>query len=140
VYSIEVGSNGEVGHQVLSLAKGYTQIYGLFYSHTFLLATKMTIVLLFFIVAALHHWSLYQLDIEIFSSMAMWRRTSTWLFCCSVGVWLVCKLKWYLNGLIQSQHVWFEKFSHICQIFGLKHSEAYNLVFYYHTPPRKVLI
>jgi len=32
---------------------------------------------------------------------------------------------------------WFEKFSHIVQAFGMKHSEADHYVFYCQTTPRK---
>ena len=46
------------------VAKGYTQIYGLDYSDTFSSVAKMASVCLFLSLAAMHHWSLHQLDIK----------------------------------------------------------------------------
>ena len=50
---------------------------------------------------------------------------------------LVCKLHWSLYGLKNSPCASFGKFSHIVQIFGIKHSETHHLVFYCLTPPGK---
>jgi len=46
---------------------------------------------------------------------------------------LVCKLHQSVYGLNQSPHAWFDKFSHIVQISGMKHSEANHSIFYCHT-------
>ena len=46
------------------MAKGYTQTYGVDYSDTFSLVTKMTYVRLFISLAATHNWDLHQLDIK----------------------------------------------------------------------------
>ena len=46
------------------VAKGYTQIYGFVYYDTFSPVAKMTSICLFFSMAAMRSWSLYQLDIK----------------------------------------------------------------------------
>jgi len=42
-----------------------------------------------------------------------------------------------LYGLKQCPCSWFGKFSYIVQNVGIKHSEAYHLIFYYHASPGK---
>ena len=46
------------------VAKGYTQIYGSVYYDIFSPVAKMASIRLFFSMAAMRSWSLYQLDIK----------------------------------------------------------------------------
>ncbi|XP_047263816.1 uncharacterized protein LOC124896305 [Capsicum annuum] len=46
------------------VAKGYTQIFRLDYSDTFLPVAKIAFIRLFLSIAAVRHWPLYQLDIK----------------------------------------------------------------------------
>jgi hypothetical protein len=47
------------------VAKSYTHIFDLDYGDTFSSVSKISFVRLFLLVAAIHHWPLYQLDIKI---------------------------------------------------------------------------
>ena len=65
VYAIKVGPDGHVDQLKARLvAKGYTQVYGLDYCDIFSPVAKMTIIRLFFAMAAIRHWPLHQLDIK----------------------------------------------------------------------------
>jgi len=65
VYAVKVGSDGQVDRLKGRLvAKGYTQIYGLDCCDTFSPVAKMTVIRLFFAMAAIRHWPLHQLDIK----------------------------------------------------------------------------
>ncbi|RZB87138.1 Pectin acetylesterase 2 isoform B [Glycine soja] len=87
--------------------------------------------------AAIHHWSLYQLDIkneflhrELEEEIYMEQPPG---FVAQGESSLVCKLRRSLYGLRQSPQAWFEKFSSVVQAFGMKQSEADHSVFYCHT-------
>ena len=88
------------------MAKGYTQIYGSDYYHTFSLVAMMAFVRLLLSMAAMRSWSLYQLDIKnafLYGDLAeevymeqppgfiAWEESS-----------LVCRLRRSLYGLKQS--------------------------------------
>jgi len=65
VYAVKIGPNGQIDRLKARLVvKGYTQIYGLDYGDTFSPVAKITSVRLFLAIAAIRHWSLYQLDIK----------------------------------------------------------------------------
>jgi hypothetical protein len=65
VFTIKVGLDGTVDRLKARLvAKGYTQIFGLDYGDTFPPVAKMISLHLFLSMAAIRHWSLYQLDIR----------------------------------------------------------------------------
>ncbi|KAJ7968785.1 Retrovirus-related Pol polyprotein from transposon TNT 1-94 [Quillaja saponaria] len=65
VYTIKVHPDGSVDRLKARLvAKGYTQVYGVDYSETFSLVTKITSVRVFISLAAIFDWPLYQLDIK----------------------------------------------------------------------------
>jgi len=108
---------------------------------TFSPVAKITIVRLFLAMAAMRHWPLHQLDIknvflhgDLEEEIYMKQPTE---FVAQGEYGLVCKLHRSLHGLKQSPRAWFNKFSHIVQLFGLKRSEADHSVFYCHTSPGK---
>ena len=65
VFIIKVGPDGTIDHlKARLMAKGYTQIFGLYYGDTFSTVAKMASIRLFITMAALQQWSLYQLDVK----------------------------------------------------------------------------
>ena len=67
VYTVKVGLDGQVDRlKVRLVAKGYTEIYCCDYGDTFSPVAKIASVRLFFSMAAMCHWPLYQLDIKNF--------------------------------------------------------------------------
>ena len=65
VYTVKIDSDGGVNRLKARLVtKGYTQIYGSVYYDTFSPIAKMASIRLFFSMAAMRSWSLYQLDIK----------------------------------------------------------------------------
>ena len=65
VFAVKFNPDGSVARLKARLvAKGYAKIYGVDYSYTFSLITKMTFVRLFISLAASYDWDLHQLDIR----------------------------------------------------------------------------
>ena len=65
VYTVKIDPDGGVNRLKARLvAKGYTQMYGSVYYDTFSPVAKMASIRLFFSMAAMRSWSLYQLDIK----------------------------------------------------------------------------
>ena len=90
---------------------------------------KITSIRLFLAIAAIHHWSLYQLDIkneflhrELEEDIYMEQPPG---FVAQGESSLVCKFWRSLYGLKQSPRAWFGKFSSVVQAFGIKRSESY---------------
>ncbi|RVW41504.1 Retrovirus-related Pol polyprotein from transposon RE2 [Vitis vinifera] len=118
------------------VAKGYTQIYGCDYGDTFSPVAKIASVRLFLSMAAMCHWSFYQLDIknvflygELLEEVYMEQPPG---FVAQRESGLVCKLRHSLYSLKQSPRAWFGRFSSIVQEFGMLRSEADHSVFYHH--------
>ena len=64
LYTVKVDLDGKIDRfKARLVAKGYTQIFGLDYSDTFSLITKMASVRLL-TIAVIQHWPLHQLDIK----------------------------------------------------------------------------
>jgi len=65
VFAIKIGPDGTIdGLKTCLVAKGYTQIFGLYYGNTFSPVAKMAIVRLFIAMTTLQQWLLYQLDVK----------------------------------------------------------------------------
>ncbi|RVW32132.1 Retrovirus-related Pol polyprotein from transposon TNT 1-94 [Vitis vinifera] len=138
-------SNGTWDLVVLpSVAKGYTQIYGLDYGDTFSPVAKIAYVRMLLSMAAMCSWPLYQLDIknvflhgDLVEEVYMEQPPG---FIAQGESGLVCKLRRSLYGLKQSPRAWFGRFSSVVQEFGMLHSTADHSVFYHHNPWGSVFI
>ena len=135
VFAVKVNPDGLVTRLKARLvAKGYTQTYGVDYSDTFSPVAKMTSVRLFISLAATHNWDLHQLDIKnaflhggLQEEVYMEQPPG---FVAQGEIGKVCRLRKSLNGLKQSPHAWFGKFSQAVEKFGLQKSKSDHSVFY----------
>ena len=96
----------------------------------------MAYVRLFLSMAAMHHWSLHQLDIKnaflhghLEEEVYMEQPPG---LVAQGELGLVCRLHKSLYGLKQYPQAWFGKFSKVIQQFGMIRSEADHSVFYKH--------
>ena len=65
VFVVKFTSDGSIARLKARLvAKGYAQTYGVDYSDTFSLVTRLTSVRLFIYLVASYDWDLHQLDIK----------------------------------------------------------------------------
>ena len=136
VFTVKVGPDGKIDRLKARLvAKGYTQIFGLDYGDTFSPVAKIASVRLFLSLAAIHHWSLHQLDIknaflhgDLEEEIYMEQPPG---FVAQGETNLVCKLRKSLYGLKQSPRAWFGRFSTVVRDFGMQQSEADHSIFYH---------
>ncbi|XP_070049685.1 uncharacterized protein [Nicotiana tomentosiformis] len=139
VYVVKVGPDGQIDQlKARIVAKGYTQIFGLYYSDTFSPMAKVSSVRLFLSMVAVRYWPLYQMDIknaflhgDLEDEVYMEQPPSFIAQGGSRG--LVCHLRRSHYGLKQSPRAWFDKFSTVIQEFGMTLSEADHSVFYRHS-------
>ena len=144
VYTVKVGPDGKIDRLKARLvAKGYTQVFGLDYGDTFSSVAKIASIRLLISLAAMRHWSIYQLDIknaflhgELTEEVYMEQPPG---FVAQGESGLVCRLRKSLYGLKQSPRAWFGRFSTVVQDFGMHRSEADHSIFYRHTTHGKCI-
>ena len=115
---MKVGPDGQIDRlKVHLVAKGYTHQYDSDYYDTFSPVTKIAFVSMLLSMAAMHSWSLFQLDIKIaflhgdlVEEVYMEQPPG---FVAQGESGLVCKLRRSLYGLKQSPRVWFNRFSSV---------------------------
>ena len=116
VFTVTVNLDGSIARLKARLvAKGYAQTYGVDYSDTFSLVSKMTYVRLFISMADTYNWDLHQLDIknaffhgDLQEEVCMEQPVG---FVAQGEIERVCRIRKSLYGLKQSPCAWFGKFS-----------------------------
>ena len=137
VFNVKVGPNERIDRlKACLIAKGYTQVYGLDYNETFSPVAKIASVRLLIALAAMHHWTLHQLDIKnaflhgkLTEEVYMEQPPG---FVAQGESGLVCRLHRSLYGLKQSPRAWFGRFSSVIQDFGMTRCQSDHSVFFQH--------
>ncbi|KAJ9567028.1 hypothetical protein OSB04_002994 [Centaurea solstitialis] len=126
------------------VAKGYSQAYDIDYDETFSPVAKMSSVRICIALAAIHHWSLHQLDVknaflngvleqEVYMEQPL-------RFIVKDKASKVCMLRRSLYALKQSPRVWFCRFSSVMGEFGMVRSASDYSMFFRHTQGKRIII
>ena len=116
VYKIKTKVDGSVErYKACLVAKGFTQEYGIDYEETFAPVARLTSVRCLIVVAAVHRWPLYQMDVK---NAFLNRDLHEEVYMQSPPGYphsgsQVCRLRCALYGLKQAPRAWFEKFSSV---------------------------
>ncbi|KAL3534503.1 hypothetical protein ACH5RR_002964 [Cinchona calisaya] len=135
VFVVKVNPDGSVARlKVRLVVKVYAQTYGIDYSNTLSLVTKLVSVHLFIFLSVTNDWPLHQLDVknvflhgnlqeEVYMEQPLG-------FVAQGESDKVCKRQKSLYSLKQSSRAWFGWFSEVVQEFGIKKSNCDYSVFY----------
>nr|GFA61836.1 putative ribonuclease H-like domain-containing protein [Tanacetum cinerariifolium] len=115
------------------VAKGHTQNYGIDYSETFSLVTKMDTIRVLLSVASNQGWPLHQFDVknaflhgELKEEVYMEAPPG---FSKHFKIRKACQLKKSLYGLKQSPRAWFGRFTLAMKRYGFKQSNSDHTLF-----------
>lgn len=141
LYKVKYKADGTLDrYKARLVTKGYTQTLGIDLFQTYALVAKMTTVRTLLSLAAVHKWTLHQLEInnaflngdlleEIFMQISP-GITIPANFTGSHPVYLLIKS---LYGLRQAPREWFSKFSKVVLKYGFTQSKADSSLFILHT-------
>jgi transposase InsO family protein len=133
VFTVKQNSDGTVDLLKARLvAKGFTQTYGLDYTETFSLVTKLNSIRIIISLAANLDWPLHQLNVK--NAFMHGNLIETVYMTQPPGFEskgeCVCHLKKSIYGLKQSPRAWFDKFSKAVVSHGMTRSQADHSVFF----------
>ena len=145
VFTIKYHSDGSIArYKARSVAKGYTQSYGIDYIETFASVAKLNTIRVLVAIAATYRWELYQYDVknaflhgELEEEVYMSPPPG---YVLSNNPSDVCHLKKSLYGLKQSPRAWFGKFSKTMLLAGYFQSEGDHTLFIKHSNDGKVAL
>jgi len=126
------------------VTKGHSLAYGIDYDEIFSPIAKMESVRICMALAAVHHWSLYQLDVKnAFLNGILEEEvymTQPPGFVVQEEASKVCHLRKSLYDLKQSPRAWFERLSQALGQFGMNRSANDHSVFYGHLKEAIILV
>ena len=138
VYTVKLKADESIDrYKVRSVAKGYTQKYGVYYQETFAPVAKLNTIRILISVATNRGWPLNQFGIknaflngdleeEVYMEVPQGVKR------CTSNRNEICKLKKSLYGLKQSPRAWFRRFTSTMKAFGYKQSNSDHTLFIKH--------
>jgi len=143
VYKIKTHSDGFIDrYKARSVAKGFTQEYGIDYEKTFAPVARLISVRSLIAVSVVRRWELFQMDVKnVFLNGELIEEV---YMCPPPGSHhlphQVCKLRRALYGLKQAPWAWFAKFSTIVGDFGFTSSSHDSALFIHKTDQGTILL
>jgi len=138
VYKVKTRSDGSIErYKARLVARGFQQEHGRDYDETFAPVAHMTTIRTLVAVAAVHRWSLFQLDVKNAFLHGDLQQEVYMVpppgFAAPSGMF--CRLRRALYGLKQAPRAWFERFSSAVTAAGFRTSQ-HDPALFIHTSSR----
>lgn len=145
VFKTKLKPDGNVErYKACLVAKGYSQMEGIYFDETFSLVIKPTTTRTILTIAVVHKWPLNQLDVK--KCISTWVSKGNSIYGAASGFVNpsfpnhVCHLKRALYGLKQSPRAWFERFSLFLLQIGFSCSRADSSLYILHCAQGTILL